>query len=327
MKISDKNLGYLTFWALVATLCWITFAMYAKSSSTVNQLTLIFNDVGTLRPQDPITKQGMVIGSVTSIDYFDKSAKVVISFDNPLLLRAGTQFINYNYSLMGERRIKVIPSDTGEYLTPESQIKGEFEKGIAETMHQLADLNEQITLIRNFILLLHSGNNETPPLFKKVFTELSKTEALIETIHVQFNTLQPKLLSTIDQANALTQTGMEIIDTATIVITKLSQKSQELIGSANESIHTVSVTVDTLQSRLTTIEEMGILTNDSLFQGIYLVIDGLNTTLAAITNNGVGLTDSTGQSVGIFSFSNLNILGETAREKRAKKSKNNSMSQ
>ncbi|MGL1901430.1 MAG: MlaD family protein [Fibrobacterales bacterium] len=324
MKISDKNLGYLTFWAIIATLCWITFAMYAKSSSTINQLTLIFDDVGTLRPQDPITKQGMVIGSIASIDYLDKSAKVVISFDNPLLLREGTQFINYNFSLMGERRIKIIPSDTGKYLTPESRIVGEFEEGIAETMHKLADLNEQITLIRNFILLLHSGNNETPPLFKKVFSELSKTETLIESIQTQFNILQPKLLSTIAQTNTLTQIGMEIIDSATVAMTTLSQKSQELIVSAHESIHTVSVTVDTLQTRLTTIEEMGILTNDSLFQDIYLVIDGLNTTLATITNNGVGLTDSTGQSVGIFSFSNLNILGATAREKRAERAKKSS---
>jgi ABC-type transporter Mla subunit MlaD len=321
MKISDKNLGYLTVWLIIAALSIITYAMYVKNSSTVNQLTLIFDDVGTLRPQDPITKQGMAIGSVTSIDYLNKSAQVIISFDQPTLLREGTQFINYNYSLMGERRIKIIPSDTGAYLTSKSTIKAEFEEGIAETMHLMADLNEQITLIRNFILLLHSGNETTPPLFKKVFTELNKIEVLVNSIQTQFNYVEPKVATLLNQANTLTQMGMEIIDTAHIALTELSKKSQELIQTANNSIHTVSATVDTLQRRLHTVENMGLLTNDSLFQMMYAVVEGLNTTLATITNKGLGLTDAEGNSVGIFSFKNFNIIGPTAREKRSKQNR------
>ena len=111
--------------------------MYIKSTSTVHQITLIFEDVGTLQPQDPVTKQGLIIGSVASVAYHDKSALVVISFDNPILLRDSSRFINYNYSLMGERRLKIIPSKKGSYIKPGQEIRGEFELGISEAMHKM----------------------------------------------------------------------------------------------------------------------------------------------------------------------------------------------
>ncbi len=318
MTISDKNLGYLTVLVIFLIIAWLSLSMYGKSKSTVHQITLLYEDVGSLRPQDPVTKQGLVIGSVASISYENKHAKVVLSFDNPVLLRDSSKFVNYNFSLMGERRIKIISSKKGEYIKADQVIKGEFEPGISEAMHKMALVVKQVKLIREFIVLLNKGDADNPPLFEKVYRELERTESMISMMQKGFERFQPKILSVIQKTDEMTTQGIEILEKSDSIVQKVYQKTQSLVTQTHDIIEQTSTAMAAVQHKLASVENLEILQNDSLFQALSGFVVTLNKTIASIQGNGVELTDAEGNKIGLFSFSNMNIVGETAREKRAR---------
>ena len=159
MKLSDRALGYISFIVFACIFGGIAFGMWAAHQNVHQTAIVDFTELGSLQPEDPVVLRGYRVGTIGSVTWLKDRSRVVIHFTEPLKLREGTQFNNVNYALMGQRRLEIIPSKTGELMPENHVFQGHFEPGIAETLRLIENVNEQLEAVQKTILLLAQGDS------------------------------------------------------------------------------------------------------------------------------------------------------------------------
>ena len=144
MKLSDRALGYISLIVFAGIFAGISFGMWAAHQNVHQTAIVDFKELGSLQPEDPVVLHGYRVGTIGSVTWLKDRSRVKIHFTEPLKLREGTQFNNVNYALMGQRRLEIIPSKTGELMPENHVFQGHFEPGIAETLRLIENVNEQL---------------------------------------------------------------------------------------------------------------------------------------------------------------------------------------
>jgi ABC-type transporter Mla subunit MlaD len=140
MESTARWLGYGTAFALLALLLWLFNVLKDELSTPARLVQVRFEQIGTLRPEDPVTKQGVVIGRVHSVTPERQAALVTLELFNKDPLKADARFVNFNHSLMGDRMMVLVPGRS-EALLDESRVQeGFFAEGVAETLHSVDKL-------------------------------------------------------------------------------------------------------------------------------------------------------------------------------------------
>ena len=121
MKLSDRSIGYISLLSLIGIFASISYGMYEAHQDVPHSAIVDFEELGTLQPEDEVVVRGYRVGTIGAVTWLGDRSRVQIKFDNPIVIREGTQFNNINYALMGQRRLEIIPSKTGEVL-PEDHI-------------------------------------------------------------------------------------------------------------------------------------------------------------------------------------------------------------
>ena len=81
MKLSNRQLGALTVLAIVGAGLWVAGQMAWKSRQATNKVIVLFPDMGSLQPQDPVTSRGFPVGTVGSVVWMDGMARVELLLD------------------------------------------------------------------------------------------------------------------------------------------------------------------------------------------------------------------------------------------------------
>lgn len=319
MRLSNRQLGALTVLAIVSAGLWVAGQMVWKSRQATNRVTVLFPDMGSLQPQDPVTSRGFPVGTVGSVAWIDGMAKVELHLDEPMLLREGTEIRNENYSLMGQRRIEILPKHDGPIVSPDYVFEGTFESGIAEAMHLMAKVKEQVISIRDLVFLLGKGDSATPSIPQITEMALVQSETVISLLERTMKVARPALLQGLAQTEQMGYQAIDLTKQADTTIRLVHTKGTMTIAETKAMLARVQ---STLQDLILFLEEFEakpiaqqLLQKQEVIAKAASLVESLQSVLKLFDKNGLVILDENGKPRGLSDISNINLLGKTARQK------------
>ena len=222
MKISDRTLGYISLLALFSIFAIIAYSMWDAHHEATTIIQVDFDELGSLQPEDEVVIRGYTVGTIGKVQWLGDRARVEIKFNQPIVIREGTQFNNTNYAIMGQRRLEIIPSKTGKVL-PDSYIhQGHFEPGIAEVLRYIENVNDQVETIRQIIYLVTNGDSTHRSASDLVEYVIKNIEVTLSNTERALQTLQPALNNLFAQADVASKNLLVITkqaDSAIVTVT------------------------------------------------------------------------------------------------------------
>ena len=103
MKISDRALGYISLVALFGLFALIAYCMWDAHHEESSIIQVDFDELGSLQPEDQVMIRGYTVGTSGKVQWLGDRARVEIKFNEPIVIREGTQFNNINHAIMGQR--------------------------------------------------------------------------------------------------------------------------------------------------------------------------------------------------------------------------------
>ena len=323
MKISDRALGYISLLVFAGIFAGISFGMWSADQKVNHTALVDFKELGSLQPEDPVVVRGYIIGTIGEVIWLKDRSRVKIKFNEPLPLREGTQFNNVNYALMGQRRLEIIPSKTGQIMPEDHVFQGNFEPGIAETLRFIENVNDQLEIIRTMVLALALGDS-THKSATEVYEEaMHSIEDLFAHTEKTVETLGPKLNKLFKQMNnsskALTKTALQA-DTAIKTVTAAVNEKMTLVDSVIISLSTNAEKTNQIITNIEKgIDSETLLQSKELIENINNVIASLNKAISAIDTRNFGFKDEKGNPIHLITWKNMNIVGDNARDKARKR--------
>jgi hypothetical protein len=319
-QISDKKLGYITFCFILALFIWAGIEMILQSKHTLNRISIQFDQVGTLQPQDRIVEKGVPIGRVLSIVYQDKKALVVVDFDQPIKLRTGTIIRNTNYSLMGDRMLILVRSRTGKLVSENYLWQGVFESGIAEALHLMDGVLGNVLEIQYKLVKLLNGDSSSPSLIKEFANLIETTENTLVFIEKQITAIQKPLRNTLIEASNIAKESSKMALVTQEWMLEQMQTADQLLRQVDEIQSLANSGISDLSAQISTIENSHIVkkhleTRKTLDQ-LKIFSAGLYKITQYFLHKKGGFRDKDGNRVGVVQLKNVNLFGATAREKR-----------
>ena len=323
MKISDRALGYLSLLTFAGIFCGISFGMWSADQKVNHTALVDFKELGSLQPEDPVVVRGYRIGTIGEVTWLKDRSRVKIKFNEPLVLREGTQFNNVNYALMGQRRLEIIPSKTGAVMAEDHIFQGHFEPGIAETLRLIENVNDQLEAVQKTILLLAQGDSSHMSVQEIYEVSMHSIEDIFAHTEKTVEALGPKLNKLFKQMNssskALTTTALQA-DTAIKAVTTAVNEKVTLVDSV---IFSLSENAKKTNQIITNIEQgidsETLLQSKELIENINDLIAGLNKAISAIDTKNLGFKDEQGNPIHLITWKNMNIVGDNARDKARKR--------
>jgi len=319
MKISDRTLGYLSVILLLMIFIVVAYCMYDAHHEEATTALVDFPELGTLQPEDEVVVRGYSVGTIGSVTWLGDRARVLIKFNEPIIIREGTKFNNVNYAIMGQRRLEIIPSKTGEILPQDFVHTGNFEPGIAEVLRYIENVNDQIEVIRNMVLLVLEGDSTHQSATQIVEDAMTTVEETVKKADRMLSQLQPTIKNIFAQVSGASNTLLDVASQADTAVKVASDAVNEKIALADSALRTISEGANHTNEIIEKIEQSTL--SDELFTSTKTVdqlkelVDKLNDLIVAIDTKGIKVLDDEGNPVELFSWKNVNLIGKTAREK------------
>ena len=173
--------------ALVAILLFIFGYSFLKGKNWFDSsrtFYAIYEDVEGLSPSSPVTINGLQVGSVTKIDFLDKSGRLIVTFnvekDFPFSKNSVAQV--YGGGLIGGKSLGIVPEyEPGNIAKSGDTLPGQIEEGLLELVNErLTPLQEKVeqaivstdSLVNSFNEVM---NPETRRNLRQTFEDLSLT--------------------------------------------------------------------------------------------------------------------------------------------------------
>ncbi|MCF0216889.1 MAG: MCE family protein [Fibrobacteraceae bacterium] len=325
MKISDRALGYLSLLVLICIFTSVAIGMWSAHHEMSTEATVDFQELGSLQPEDPVTIRGYRVGSVGKVKWLGDRARVKIKFNEPIVLREGTQFNDVNYALMGQRRIEIVPSKTGKVCEDSYIFTGRFEPGIAEALRLVEQVNSILVDVRNTVILITEGDSTHPSAPEVFESTLQTVEGILDNADKTVRSLAPKINSLLGEVNSASSTLIGITHQADSAVKVVTQTAQEKLTSIDNAIKTINDGAAKANQIITDIETSSVaeklLSSKETLTKINKIIDNMNQLVKAIDTKGIKVLDENGNPVKLITWKNMNIIGATAREKAAQRAK------
>ena len=319
MKTSDRVIGYLSLLALIALFAGIAYGMFDAHEHVTYKAYVDFTELGSLQPEDPVVIRGYTVGTIGNVTWMGDRGRVEIKFNEPTVIREGTQFNNVNYALMGQRRLEIVPNKNGKVLPEDHIHQGNFEPGIAEALRYMEDVNEQITNIREVVMLITEGDS-THQSAKEIYENVMGTiEGILENADKTIDKLNPAVNTLIRQLNDAGNTVADMAEQVDTTVKTTTNAVNEKIAQAEGVIKSVSEGTKKAEQIIADIENspaMDKLVNSrEIVDKVADLTKKMNDLIAAIDTKGIKMYDDQGKEVKLFTWKNTNLIGKTAREK------------
>ena len=319
MKLSDRAIGYISLVSLFGIFAGVAYGMYEAHQEVPHTAIVDFEELGTLQPEDEVVVRGYRVGTIGKVTWLGNRSRVQIRFDNPIVIREGTEFNNINYALMGQRRLEIIPSKTGKVLPEDHVHQGHFEPGIAEALRLMEDVSKQIMNVREVVMLIANGDSTHASAQQKYEEVIGSVEDLLENVDRTLSAMQPKMRTFFNQVqdaghtlvDATLQADTAINAAATGISGKLTQ-AQDVIKTLADGTAKINETIVSIEQSPAMDKLLG--SRDAVDK-INNLIDKLNKLVAAIDTKGIKVYDENGNPVKLITWKNTNLIGKTARAK------------
>jgi ABC-type transporter Mla subunit MlaD len=319
MKTSDRVIGYLSLLALIALFAGIAYGMFDAHEHVTYKAYVDFTELGSLQPEDPVVIRGYTVGTIGNVTWMGDRGRVEIKFDEPTVIREGTQFNNVNYALMGQRRLEIVPNKNGKVLPEDYIHQGNFEPGIAEALRYMEDVNAQITNIREVVMLITEGDS-THQSAKEMYENVMQTiEGILENADKTIDKLNPAVNTLIRQLNDAGNTVAEMADQVDTTVKTTTDALNAKIKQAEDVVASISEGTKKAEKMIADIENSPamdkLINSREIVDKVADLTKKMEALIAAIDTKGIKMYDDQGKEVKLFTWKNANIIGKTAREK------------
>ena len=319
MKTSDRVIGYLSLLALIALFAGIAYSMFDAHEHVTYKAYVDFTELGSLQPEDPVVIRGYTVGTIGNVTWMGDRGRVEIKFDEPTVIREGTQFNNVNYALMGQRRLEIVPNKNGKVLPEDYIHQGNFEPGIAEALRYMEDVNAQITNIREVVMLITEGDS-THQSAKEMYENVMQTiEGILENADKTIDKLNPAVNTLIRQLNDAGNTVAEMADQVDTTVKTTTDALNAKIKQAEDVVASISEGTKKAEKMIADIENSPamdkLINSREIVDKVADLTKKMEALIAAIDTKGIKMYDDQGKEVKLFTWKNANIIGKTAREK------------
>lgn len=319
MKVSDRTLGYISLLALLLVFTFVAVGMWDAHHEEASIIEVDFDELGSLQPEDQVVIRGYTVGAIGKVTWLGDRARIQIKFNEPIIIREGTQFNNVNYALMGQRRLEIIPSKTGKVLPEDYIHTGVFEPGIAEALRLIEEVNKQLTIVRDMVHLVVEGDSLNPSAAEMFENVMQTVEGTIKSAEGMVNSLQPTINGMFKQVDAASSTLIDVTRQADTAVTTVTTAVNEKIALAEDAIKKISEGAAHTNEIISNIETDPmvdkLLNSTETVDKVNELINKLNELVKALNTKDVKVVDENGNPVELIKWKNLNIIGKTAREK------------
>lgn len=319
MKISDKAFGYISFAVILLIIVGVTFGMWQAHQESSTQAIIDFQELGSLSPEDPMTENGYEIGHVGDIQWLGNRSRVTVIFDEPITLHEGTQFRNAAFALMGQRRIELIRSREGKVLPKDHVFQGEFVPGITESLRFITELHSQVMVTRDAILTILAGNDTLPGVTQKYHEAMHTVEELLNSLEKATQAAGQKIQDVLAQAEKASTAINQTADAADSTIRTVTAQADSSMAKASIALQGLSGGIEKIEALANAVETdtlaQNLLNTKETVDKVHQLMDEMERLIQAINTKGVAVYDENGNKVQLLKWKNLNLIGETAREK------------
>lgn len=293
-RISPRFLGYSVVLA-VGLLAFFLAAFFLREAvHTGRTVRVLFPEISTLSEGDPVAERGVTIGRVRRLSLRNDSAVAELQLFTHAFIASDARFVNFSHSLMGARMVLLLPGTSHAPLDESRVQAGFFAPGLAETLHKVRALTEQVTALRTESerILADSAwaRGALGPLFsqKRLNETLASLAALSAALEDAAGTLGKDLAAATALGDSV-RAGLRAREPA--------------LDRARMRIDATLTSVLALETRvaeaLTTAERMGSLVGDSTVPGKLLndraaydtlarLVEGLTAIAHALRDEGLG---------------------------------------
>ncbi len=283
MKASEKSKYFVVGLVLIVALIILVFGiMFLDEQDPREQKVpyfVIFDQVSTLQPGDPVKINGVKSGKVSHIALHQSTRKVLVTLEviDSIQIPKNSNFKVQNIGLMGERQIAISLGDGDEFLKKGDQVFGEFDAGIAEVMGYAGDVFDSTAVLLSMIkeVLDSTVANDR---FKESFVAIvAKAERLEDKLDYMIDKTDPVLSKSLNnlknasiKVNAFLDKNTQPIEQLLTNTTEITEESKVLLTKVDALTERLNALTQKMQADDNTI---GALLNDTAF------FNQLNTTL------------------------------------------------
>ena len=318
MNISNKQIGYLTLLFIALALGAGGLSIWNKSRHTHHQIKVIFEEIGSLKPETPVVSQGVRVGQVTKVSRENKNSIVVIDFSEPREVKKGTLIFNRNFSLVGERYVSIEFSKQGEPYKKDDLIEGVYEKGFSESLHLIELAVKEVAWVQSVLAPQLTSTDSSKAFYIKFRDLLANMEGIVKKIDGLAKTSAPLIERTISQGNQLAKATTQISEEIDGHLQTLGEQSKPLVSNVSASLTQLTKTFSTLESQLETTTSHPLykdhLEGKELLEKVRRGLETTKVALLAIKTGGANL-----EGPSKLGLKNFYFFRETAREKRKRR--------
>jgi phospholipid/cholesterol/gamma-HCH transport system substrate-binding protein len=289
---------FIALFILIAGVLWLKGTLVTNK---MVQYCVMFPNVGTLQPGDPVMVNGVKKGSVRTIALHGVRVEAIIDLDKDVRLTDASRITVQNIGLMGERMVGIQLEEGGKVIPPNGKkkdcvvpIEGHFDTGIAEAMGMIGTvLSDVRTLVKNIDWIVDGTVGDT-----SFFTQFKRIVSRLETVTIAVQGLIEQNRPSIDRSvAALEKVSTEvsgIVDTNKSRINSLASDGA-LLGSKAVAIATridsLTRCLETIVTRIDKGEGTAgiLLKNDQFYHDLKRTVVDLDTFITTANRKGVKL--------------------------------------
>ncbi|UOB18209.1 MlaD family protein [Abyssalbus ytuae] len=224
MKISrELKTGIIV---LGGILLFILGFNYLKSNpvfDTSRKYYALYDDVGGLAPATPVTINGLQVGKITSIRFFNEKGKLIVSFtvDNEFQFSKNSIAEIYDTGIIGGKSIQILPKfDESGIAESGDTLQGAIKPGLTDLVtQQIAPLQQKIesmmvnadSVLVGFKEVLDDDARKN---LRNVISDLNATVATFKNSSIVLNSFladnKEKLNTSVDNVANMTEQFSEI---------------------------------------------------------------------------------------------------------------------
>lgn len=276
MEIKVGMVVILAIVILLFTIIWVKEYRFAVSH---HEITVIFDEIGTLEEGDPVKALGVKKGSVKKIILDGNNVRVILSLNTDVILKDDAKISVMNVGLMGERFVAIRPGKSEMPLDTSRAIHGEYDTGISEVFGMMGDI---IAEVRALIASLDGtfGEKGQGPEFRQLITDLQQLTANANRF---FDSNYQQMEKAVNDLASATGNMKELMDTNRVELDQTIANLAELSGTMKQ----LSERMNDLTSRIAAGEgTLGkTVTQDSLYNDLKRTVNNLDSLITDFKEN------------------------------------------
>ncbi len=285
--------GYAVVVLVLGALVWL--GMFMLRDAVRGPLIWVhFPELGTLSAGDPVVEQGVTVGAVERIILKGGHAHTALRFHHHRTFPVDTRFLNISHSLMGARKVWVIPGTTAEPLDAAAVQRGTFAPGLPETLHRVNELVEKVVALR-----ATADSLLAPDGAARLMEPLDAAHAFLETI-----------AHSVEEAAAAVEAGLEGVTTSAQAATRIAATVRAASPAATRArartdtlLAATGQAEATIAAALTSLETLAAVLNDTttgplgagrlvhdraVYDSVLTLVRALDQTTRALKAGGLG---------------------------------------